>query len=245
MIERLAWRAEDVARRAAVALTPPSRRRNAALAGHLRALFAARGVDAAVDVGANRGQYYRFLRHHVGFRGPVLSVEPIEALAGDLARRSRFDPHWRVERCALAASGGSASLNVMARPVFSSLRAPDHSASGQFADKNVVARTETVPVRRLDELAGGSAVSGQRLYLKLDTQGYDLEVLRGAAATLPRVVALQSELSFVPLYEGMPSWQESIGFITSLGFAVSGFFSVTRDASLRLLEADCVFVRQA
>ena len=83
----------------------------------------------------------------------------------------------------------------------------------------------------------------QRLFLKLDTQGYDLEVLRGATATLSRVVALQSEISFVPIYAGMPSWRESIQRIGELGFAVTGIFAVSRDASLRLVEADCVFVR--
>ena len=240
---RVAWLAEDAARRLAVALTPRSRRRNAALGSHLRALFASRGVDAAIDVGANRGQYYRFLRHQLGFRGSVLSIEPIPQLAAALADQAKFDRQWQVRQCALGASGGSATLNVMARPVFSSLRMPDHSASSQFAGKNVVARTVAVDVRRLDDIMSDAGIEGERLYLKLDTQGYDLEVLKGAAATLSRAVALQSEVSFVPLYHGMPTWQESIEFIASLGFSVSGLFTVSRDASMRLLEADCVFVR--
>jgi hypothetical protein len=89
----------------------------------------------------------------------------------------------------------------------------------------------------------GFAPLARRLYLKLDTQGYDLEVLRGAARSLERVVALQSEIAFVPLYAGMPSWRESFERIEALGFAPSGIFSVTREPSLRLVEADCVFVR--
>ena len=70
-----------------------------------------------------------------------------------------------------------------------------------------------------------------------------LEVLRGGPRTLERVVALQSEISFIPLYAGMPSWRESIERIEALGFAASGVFAVSRDASLRLVKADCVFVR--
>jgi len=210
---------------------------------HLRGLFEAQRVDGAIDVGAHRGKYFRFLREDVGFRGPVLSVEPIAELARALEPRAAADGNWRVVRCALGANAGSARLNVMASSDFSSLLDPSEASTRQFAGLNAVARTEEVPLRTLDELVAAALPAPRRLYLKLDTQGYDLEVLRGGPRTLERVVALQSEISFIPLYAGMPSWRESIERIEALGFAASGVFAVSRDASLRLVEADCVFVR--
>lgn len=218
-------------------------RKHSDLREHLRRVFEACGIDTVVDVGAHHGKYCRFLRRDVGFRGPVLSVEPIAELAQALERRAAADGRWRVARCALGAQRGTARLNVMASSDFSSLLEPTRAATRQFADRNAVARTEEVPVRTLDDVVAEFAPQGRRLYLKLDTQGYDLEVLRGAGRSLAHVAALQSEISFLPLYAGMPAWRESIERIEALGFAVSGIFAVSREPSLRLVEADCVFVR--
>lgn len=229
--------------RALAALTRPWRRSQRELREHLRSVFGAHNIDCVVDVGAHRGKFYRLLREDLAFTGPVVSIEPIAELAAELEKRARREAGWRIQRCALGASSGTARLNVMARSDFSSLLEPSDAATGKFHALNAVTRTEDVPMRTLDELMSEDSGKAQRLYLKLDTQGYDLEVLRGAQNTLPRVAALQSEISFLPIYAGMPSWQESIQRIGALGFAVSGIFSVSRDPSLRLVEADCVFVR--
>jgi FkbM family methyltransferase len=230
--------------RALAALTRPWRKSQRELRSHLRRLFEARRVDGVIDVGAHRGKFYRLLREDVGFAGPVLSVEPIAELATELEKRASRESGWRVSRCALGARSGAARLNVMVRSDFSSLLQPRAAATGQFSGLNAVSRIEEVALRTLDELMSADGSPSQRLYLKLDTQGFDLEVLQGGARTLSRVVALQSEISFIPIYAGMPSWRESIERIGALGFALSGIFAVSRDPSLRLVEADCVFVRQ-
>lgn len=219
------------------------RARRGGLGEHLARLFEVRGVDAVVDVGAHRGKYCRFLREDLGFRGPVLSVEPIAELARALEARAAADADWRVVRCALGPQPGTARLNVMASSDFSSLLDPTQAGTREFAARNAVARTEEVPVRTLDDVLADFAPEARSLYLKLDTQGYDLEVLRGARRSLGRIAALQSEISFIALYAGMPAWRESIERIEALGFAVSGIFAVSREPTLRLVEADCVFVR--
>jgi FkbM family methyltransferase len=66
-----------------------------------------------------------------------------------------------------------------------------------LAEPSTVVQVETVQVKRLDDVIGEvSAASASRsIYLKLDTQGYDLEVIKGAGATLESVAALQTEVS--------------------------------------------------
>jgi hypothetical protein len=86
-------------------------------------------------------------------------------------------------------------------------------------------------------------VAEPRPYLKLDTQGWDLEVIDGGPQTLPRVLALQTEVSCRAVYEGMPTMATSLDVLAAHGFAVSGLFPVTRDADLRVVELDCVAVR--
>ena len=101
-------------------------------------------------------------------------------------------------------------------------------------------------VKRLDDVFP-EIISGKnytRVFLKMDTQGYDLKVLAGAAKVLEKVVALQSEISVMPLYEGMPDYIESLGTFKKVGFELTGLYPVSRDPeSLTIIELDCVMRR--
>jgi hypothetical protein len=81
-----------------------------------------------------------------------------------------------------------------------------------------------------------------RVFLKLDTQGSDLEVLKGATRLLPRLVGVQLEAALVPIYEQVPTFPETVLYLNSLGLGLTGMFPVSRDSLLRLIEVDCVFV---
>jgi hypothetical protein len=113
-----------------------------------------------------------------------------------------------------------------------------------FGDDVGVDHVEVVKLRRLDtllpELRGAKTLP--RTFLKMDTQGFDLEVLRGATNVLGEIVALQSEVSVIPIYEDMPGIQEAFGVFRELGFALSGVFPVTYDSHQRIVELDCILV---
>jgi hypothetical protein len=100
-----------------------------------------------------------------------------------------------------------------------------------------------VEVRRLDSILDEclAGIDSPRLYLKLDTQGFDLEAFRGAEGVLDKILAAQTEVSFVPLYEGMPGWADSLKEFESLGFSVVDFMPVTRvSGDLLMMEMDCI-----
>ena len=117
--------------------------------------------------------------------------------------------------------------------------------SQRFGINATGTKEEVVSVRRLDELLAETApnMEGKRIFLKLDTQGYDVEVFRGMGNIIKHVVALQAEVSFIPIYEGMPHWTESISVYESAGFEVVGIFPITQDAG-RLIECDCLMVKR-
>ena len=79
-------------------------------------------------------------------------------------------------------------------------------------------------------------------YLKIDTQGFDLNVVKGGLNVISNYVALQTEASVLPLYEGMPDYRETISFLNEMKFELSGVYPVTTDEKLRLIEFDCVMV---
>jgi hypothetical protein len=86
-------------------------------------------------------------------------------------------------------------------------------------------------------------VQQSRVFLKIDTQGYDFEVLKGAESVLPKISALQIEVAFVPIYDGVPPWHEVISWCESYGFGLYGLFPVLRDPNGHLIEADAILVR--
>jgi Methyltransferase FkbM domain len=97
-------------------------------------------------------------------------------------------------------------------------------------------------VRRLDNVLPEIVESGERIFLKMDTQGWDLEVLRGASGVLGDIKAIQSEVSLVPIYGRMPNLQASLDHFRELGFSLAGLFRVTYDSSNRVVEFGCVCV---
>lgn len=217
------------------------------LARHLVALFARYDVDCVLDVGGNLGQFHDFIRDDVGFKGPIVSFEPVGKYVKVLVARSQQDSRWRIMPHALGASECTAEINVTKSPGLNSFLAPRSDVVDDYWKDDSVSGTETVQIRMLDNVMSGlmKELGFARPYLKLDTQGFDLEALKGARGTLPSVRALQTEASVRPLYQGMPTYQEVIDHLNGEGFDLSGMFPVTVDAALRLVEFDCVAVNRS
>lgn len=234
-------------RAAGYEIVPLHNARTHELAMHLRELFAEFGIDCVLDVGANVGQYRDFLRGLVRYEGPIVSFEPIARNVEVLKHRARRDLRWTVQGYALGSSSGSSTISVTAASEFSSFLALDYSRFPRVDQFTAVDHAESVQVRMLDEVFPElqKRIGFERPYLKLDTQGYDLEVLRGGLTSLPSICALQTEASVIGIYQGMPDYLESIKFLNDHAFDITGFFPVQRDRRLRLVECDCVGVNRA
>jgi FkbM family methyltransferase len=225
-------------------LVPAWRMETLAQSDFLGRLFKALDIDCVIDVGANRGQFRDYLRANVGYRGSIVSFEPIPEHVDELRARARSDPRWRIEARALGAVAGRAYFNVMMKTGFSSFLEPDHRHAAQWAESNRVARRVEVEIGTLDvELPLLQRELGFRSpYLKLDTQGYDLEVVRGGRSAMPAIAALQTEASIRPIYKGMPTFDQTIRELQDAGFEVSGVFPTNYEAFPQLLEIDCHMV---
>jgi FkbM family methyltransferase len=208
---------------------------------HLQDLLPRLGITCVLDVGANRGQYAQMLRR-IGYQGLILSFEPIPANVAYLEHLVDQDVAWRVFPLALGDEDRSVTLNVSRVSELSSALPSSAYGTARFEREMDVIESVQVPLRRLDgvleELV--PALGAQPLFLKSDTQGYDLRVLAGASDCIQYVQGLQLELSLKPIYEGMPSMVESMKFVQRLGFEFTGFFPVVTDDSGALVEVDGV-----
>jgi FkbM family methyltransferase len=242
LVDAVAYRGRSLVRRAGVDVV----KTNGAglLRLHVDQVFARHGINVVFDVGAHHGEYGTWLRRN-GYRGWIASFEPVAASFAALRRRSAGDRHWLAFPTALGATGGRAEINVARNSVFSSFLGLTAYATETFGAEPAVTAVEPVDVATLDDVADAvlDRVAEPRPYLKLDTQGWDLEVMDGGPQTLPRVLALQTEVSCRPVYRNMPTMATSLDTLRAHGFAVSGLFPVTRDADLRVVELDCVAVR--
>jgi FkbM family methyltransferase len=199
-------------------------------------------VDLVLDVGANAGQFAHDLRAF--YKGDLISFEPVPAAFHHLIKTASRDPRWKVCQFALGSQNSTQTMNVYHRTELSSFLKTNAYCTGRHGDSAAITGQEVVSVRRLDDVLDDVAPDwhGKRIFLKMDTQGYDLEVFKGLGNKLERVVALQSEVSLIPIYENMPHWTDSILFYERAGFGVAGMFPVTFDAC-RVIEYDCLMVR--
>ncbi|MBS2027838.1 MAG: FkbM family methyltransferase [Deltaproteobacteria bacterium] len=204
-------------------------------------LIQSQGVDLVVDVGANIGQYVSALRTD-GYRGQVVSFEPLGDAFAALSTRARNDGAWRAVRSAVGREAGTVSLNVAGNS-FSSSMLPMLSKHLANAPDSKYTRVEQVPMDTLDELTVDLRKQFERLYLKIDVQGLEGQVLDGAAETLSRVRALECELSLVPLYEGQSMFTEIVDRLQRSGFGLVSIEPGFADQKTgQLLQVDGIFV---
>ena len=203
-------------------------------------------INCVVDVGAHRGEYGRYLRSF-GYGGHIVSFEPVGSSFEALQQVSAQDKRWRVYRLALGAtSSRNASIGVAKSTSFSSFLEPNEAAFERFGERPQTARREVVEVRRLDEMLDEVTwgIDQPRLFMKIDTQGYDMRVLEGSQRVLSRFAGLQVELSSQPIYRGMTPMSEAVVLLREAGFVAAGLYPITRDAQLGVIEFDGLFVRK-
>jgi FkbM family methyltransferase len=186
-------------------------------------LLAEEGIDLVLDVGAGDGAWAKALRGQ-GYTGRIVSFEPLPESYAVL--RARLDERWEAHPLALGAEAGRRTFQVSANRQSSSLL-PMHERHLRSAPESAVTGSIEVDVARLDDL--GVVRPGERAYLKVDVQGTELDVLRGAAATLPSVRLLEAELSTVTLYEGQALIGEVIQYVNAAGFDLIGLERAFRD----------------
>jgi FkbM family methyltransferase len=204
-------------------------------------LLRRRQVDLVLDVGAARGWYGIQLRRG-GYRGAIISFEPLSTSFEALQRASARDDQWTAVNRAMGDAPQTSLLNV-ARNGDSSSILPMLDRHRLAAPEAGYVRQEEVAVSRLDDELSEYGAQHNRLFLKMDVQGLEKKVLEGAPKTIERLIGVQIELSFAPLYEGGMLYDQALIMLRDAGFIPVGFQAGFRDQHGDLLQADIVMVR--
>jgi FkbM family methyltransferase len=202
-------------------------------------------VDQVFDIGANTGQFASELRS-VGYKGRIVSFEPLLDAHRMLSESSARDSNWIVhQRGAIGDYDGEIELNISGNSVSSSVL-PMMDTHSSAAMGSAYIDTEKVPIARLDSVAPEYLSASSRPFIKIDTQGFEWQVLDGATNILRRAKGVLCELSLLPLYEGQRLWKEMIERLEAEGFTlwfIQRGFTDPRDG--RSLQVDAAFFRVA
>lgn len=197
-----------------------------------------RGLDTIIDVGANVGQFGDGLRAD-GFRGKIVSFEPTMAAFEALSQKAKADGNWEAYQCGIGAEPGSAVLHASKLSVFNSVL-PLSNVAGLHDERMAVDHTEEISIRTLDEVVG--RLPG-KILLKVDTQGYEKQVMEGARQTIARVAGILMELPVIHTYRGEWHLHEALKYMYEAGFVPAQIQAVGYHGkdNVSAVDFDCLF----
>ena len=172
-------------------------------------------ITVILDVGANTGQYGKRIWND-GFSGRMISFEPISTEFQSLSDAAAKHSRWEVHQIALGDQTGTGEIQVTDFSPASSLLKPTGLLETDLWHPQ---KSETIQIKKLDDVASDLLSPNDRVCLKLDVQGFEDRVLKGASQTLSQVQMLELELYVQEMYEGemllvdMLQWMDELGFM--------------------------------
>jgi len=200
-------------------------------------------TDVLLDIGANTGQFASEIRQK-GYDGKIVSFEPLIDARKKLLENASKDKNWIVhEQAALGDHNGFVDINISKNSVSSSIL-PMLSSHSDAEVNSVYIGNERTPIITLDSVADAYLNDSSNCFIKIDTQGYESQVLDGAMNTLKKSKGILCELSLVPLYEGQHLWKKIIERFEKEGFVLWSMQKAFTDKrNGRTLQIDAVFLR--
>ena len=211
----------------------------------LQDLFAQMQVNLVLDVGAFVGNYAQLLRD-AGYKGRIISFEPVPASYQQLHARMHHDRLWSGQPFGLSDENREALINTFSRGDFNSLLSLKDDSEAAYALDHSNRRQILIQLRRLDSILPEliEEIQSCRIFMKIDTQGHDASVVKGAAGVLKNIIGLQSELPAVQIYDGMTSMPAVLEYYSTCGFVPIGFHPVNTMRGTQISpEFDVLFSR--
>ena len=208
----------------------------------VKTVLADREVKTVFDVGANEGQSAReFLRHFPAAR--IFSFEPTPATFQSLKLLAGSEPRLTAVNQALGEASGKVSFNENAFHQTNSIL-PSNRQGEEYLGPAVTEHQRKIEVEMttLDAFCRQTSVEKIDL-LKVDVQGFELSVLKGALETLAarRIGCIVLEISFIPLYQNQATFHDLTTFLAAHHYDLMGFYDFSHSAQNRLMWCEMMF----
>jgi FkbM family methyltransferase len=202
------------------------------------ALLANLPCECVIDVGANRGQFALVARK-VFPKAAIYSFEPLEEPARIYKKIFDQDPQVKLYHCAIGKEKISSTIYITRDDDSSSLLHPTKTQIDTFpgaAEKEI----RQVSVYPLSQLIDPDSIPPASL-LKIDVQGYELEVLQGCEDLLPKFSHLYIECSFIELYEGQALAHQIVAWLRNRNLVLSSIHNLYYGKNGMAIQGDFLF----
>jgi FkbM family methyltransferase len=149
-----------------------------------------RNINLVLDIGANEGQTGKSLRGTIGYTGRIVSFALLRDAFAILQQTPARDPLWESQNIAFGDSARTATINISANSHSSSLL-PVSARTLEIEPSVNYGGTQDAAVHRLDSVLDRFAQPDDRIFLMIDTQGYELKILNGALGVINRFALTQ------------------------------------------------------
>lgn len=191
-----------------------------------------------VDVGANKGQF-SLLCKGLFPDTHIYAFEPLPEPAARYRQLFSGDNAVKLYQVALGLDEADKNIHISSRPDSSSLLPITCKQVNTFPG---TACETSLKIKQLalNEILGNNELSVPAL-LKIDVQGYELEVLKGSEKILKCFSWIYCECSFIELYEGQALAADIIHWLDERGFSLQGVYNTHYDRYGMAVQADFLF----
>jgi FkbM family methyltransferase len=210
---------------------------------HLQYIFTKLKIDYVIDVGANEGQFALSLRRN-NYKGDILSFEPASKPFKKLVENSKNDAHWYVKNIALGEKKELRKMNVFEASDLNSFYEASELGKNRFNKGMKKIETETIEIKTLDSVLKKIDLKNKNIFLKMDTQGFDISVFRGTNKHMSKISGLMSEIPIQKIYKITQSYHDILKEYEAQKFQISAIFPVSQNKKNHTaIEFDCVMIK--
>lgn len=217
------------------------RSKHPTLKSHIKNIINHYKINLILDVGAHQGEFGKLL-HREGYKGEIHSFEPVSQSFNKLSEASHSDPNWFVYKNAIGDVREQKKISISSASNLSSFLNLNDFGKDAFNER--MTKEEIVEVDTIDNFLNSHIknINQKRIFLKMDTQGYDLNVFKGALKNIKHIICMLSELAIIPCYSEMPHYLDVLREYEKYGFIVSGMYPIGICEDMSLVEMDCMLV---
>ena len=209
----------------------------------LRFLLSKLNIDTVLDIGANEGQFAKKLRN-IGYKEKIISFEPLNKVFDILKKESDNDASWQASNIAIGDKDGETIINESNYSLSSSILPMSKLHLEAKENSNYIGK-QKVSIKKIDTVIDSENLIKNNLFLKIDTQGFEYQVISGSIENLKNIRAILCELTLVELYEGQKLWLDIVELLTANNFEIwsleKGF---QNSKNKQILQIDCIFLNK-
>ena len=212
--------------------------------GIVSQILDSKSINLVLDIGANSGDWSINLRNW-GYKGKILSFEPLAKAFNLLNERSSKDLKWESFNLAIGEGKYTSKINISNNSVSSSLSQILSNHIDAESSSEIIG-SQLIEVTSLDEFENRWFEHSDSIFMKVDVQGFEKKVLNGAQNVLSKIKLIQLELSFNPLYSDDTCFNDMVEFLKQKGFFLFHLENGFRHSQTKeLLQVDAIFINKA